>query len=84
MLDSDEPEQVMDDGIPADAERPCVALVPVVPNVHWSRVADARLSRADFVTQLIDQCAHLPALQVVHAMSQDFHALYVFNFVADV
>jgi hypothetical protein len=60
MLDSDGPEQATDDGIPADAEPPCVALVPVVPNVHWSRVADARLSRADFVTQLIATAEHMP------------------------
>jgi hypothetical protein len=61
MLDSDRPEQVADDGIAAaDAAPPCVALVPVVPTVHWSRVADAKLSRADFVTQLIATAEHAP------------------------
>jgi hypothetical protein len=60
MLDGDRPQQAADDGIPADAEPPCVALVPVIPNVHWSRVADARLSRADFVTQLIATAEHAP------------------------
>jgi hypothetical protein len=60
MLDSDRPGQAADGGIPEDAEPRCVALVPVIPNVHWSRVADATLSRADFVTQLIATAEHAP------------------------
>ncbi|MEA2920743.1 MAG: hypothetical protein QOF07_706 [Bradyrhizobium sp.] len=59
MLDN-EPEQAADEGIVADAEAPCVALVPVVQTVHWSRVADPLLSRADFVTQLIATAEHAP------------------------
>jgi hypothetical protein len=37
-----------------------MALVPVVPTVHWSRVPDQSMSRADFVTQLIATAEHAP------------------------
>jgi hypothetical protein len=60
MLSSDRPEQTVDDGVLADEKPACVALVPVVPTVHWSRVPDQQLSRADFVTQLIATAEHLP------------------------
>ena len=60
MLSSDRPEQTVDDGVLADAKPACVALVPVVPTLHWSRVPDQQLSRADFVTQLIATAEHLP------------------------
>ena len=59
MLDN-EPVQAADEGIAADADSPCVALVPVVQTVHWSPVADPLLSRADFVTQLIATAEHVP------------------------
>ncbi|HEY5131220.1 MAG TPA: hypothetical protein VIJ35_28675, partial [Bradyrhizobium sp.] len=60
MLSSDRPEQTLDDGVVADARPACVALVPVIPTVHWSRVPDQQLSRADFVTQLIATAEHAP------------------------
>jgi hypothetical protein len=59
MLDN-EPVQAPDEGIVADAEPPCVALVPVIQTVHWSRVADPLVSRADFLTQLIATAEHAP------------------------
>ena len=59
MLDN-EPVQAPDGGIVADAEAPCVALVPVVQTVRWSGVPDPRLSRADFLTQLIATAEHVP------------------------
>jgi hypothetical protein len=60
MPGSDRPEQMVDDGVRADEKPACVALVPVVPTVQWSRVPDQRLSRADFVTQLIATAEHVP------------------------
>jgi hypothetical protein len=59
MLGSDRPEQTVDDGV--QEERPaCVALVPVIPRVHWSRVPDQQASRADFVAHLIATAEHAP------------------------
>ena len=60
MLSSDRPEQTANDGVPADEKPACVALVPVVPTLHWTRVPDQQMSRADFVTQLIATAEHLP------------------------
>jgi hypothetical protein len=60
MLSSGRPEQTVDDGVLADEKPACVALVPVVPTVHWSRVPDQQRSRADFVTQLIATAEHVP------------------------
>jgi hypothetical protein len=69
MLDSGEPEQAVDDGVVADAKPPCVALVPVVPTVHWSRVPDQPLSRADFVTQLIATAEYAPQTRIVRRVT---------------
>jgi hypothetical protein len=60
MPDSGRPEQTVDDSALADKKPACVALVPVVPTVQRSRVPDQRLSRADFVTQLIATAEHVP------------------------
>lgn len=60
MSSSDGPEPTVEDGVLADAKPACVALVPVVPTLRWSRVPDQQLSRADFVTQLIATAEHLP------------------------
>ena len=60
MSSNGRPEQTADDGGAADAKPACVALVPVVPTVHWSRVPDQQMSRADFVTQLIATAEHAP------------------------
>ena len=53
MSGSDRPEQTVDDGVEAEARPACVALVPVIPTVHWSRVPDQQASRADFVAHLV-------------------------------
>jgi hypothetical protein len=37
-----------------------MALVPVIPTVHWSHVPDQQMSRADFVTHLIATAEHAP------------------------
>jgi len=60
MSDSKRPEQGPDDAAAAEEKPACVALVPVVPSVQWSRVAERGLSRADFLTQLIATAEHLP------------------------
>jgi hypothetical protein len=74
---SDRPEQTVDDGLPADEKPACVALVPVVPAVHWSRVPDQQHSRADFVTQLIATAEHVPQTRSLRRASPaDANAAY--------
>jgi hypothetical protein len=62
MLDSDRPEQKVDDSVFADAEPACTALVPVVVSAQWSQIPNLQLSRSNstFVTQLIATAEHLP------------------------
>jgi hypothetical protein len=60
MLGSGRPEQAVADSVPADAKPACTALVPVIPTVHWSRVPDRQMSRADFVTHLIATAERAP------------------------
>jgi hypothetical protein len=60
MLSSDRPDEAVEGGGGADERPGCVALVPVVPTIHRSRVPEPSRSRADFVTQLIATAQHLP------------------------
>jgi hypothetical protein len=60
MPGSDGSETTADDGVFAAEKPACVALVPVVPTVQWSRIPDQGGSRADFVTQLIASAEHVP------------------------
>ena len=60
MSSIDRPKQAADDGVRTDEKPACVALVPVTPTVHWPRVPDRQMSRADFVTQLIATAEHVP------------------------
>ena len=60
MSGSERPEQTVDDGARLDVKPACVALVPVIPTVHWSRVPDQQASRADFVAHLIATAEHAP------------------------
>lgn len=60
MSGGDRPEPTVADGIQTDAGAACVALVPVIPAVHWSRVPDQQASRADFVAHLIATAEHAP------------------------
>jgi hypothetical protein len=60
MLSNNRPREAVEDRVVADEKRACVALVPMVPTVHWSRVPEQSRSRADFVTQLIATAEHLP------------------------
>jgi hypothetical protein len=77
MSNSSRLEQVVEDGVSADEKPACVALVRVVPSVHWSRVAEQPLSRADFVTQLIATAEHLPQTRSLRrATPADARAAY--------
>jgi hypothetical protein len=77
MPDSDRPHQAADDGVLADEKPACVALVPVVPTVEWSRIPDQGRSRADFVTQLIATAAHEPQTRSLRRASPaDANAAY--------
>jgi hypothetical protein len=72
-----QPEDTTDDGVLGDARPACVALVPVVPTVHWSRVPDQQMSRADFVTQLIATAEHAPQTRSLRrATPADAQAAY--------
>jgi hypothetical protein len=72
-----QPEETTDDGVLGDARPACVALVPVVPTVHWSRVPDQQMSRADFVTQLIATAEHAPQTRSLRrATPADAQAAY--------
>ena len=77
MLSNDRPNDAVEGG-GVTAEKPaCVALVPVVPTVHWSRVPEQSRSRADFVTQLIATAEHLPQTRCLRrATPADAKAAY--------
>ena len=80
MLDSSRPEQMTNDGGVADARPACVALVPVVPTIHWSHVPDQQTSRADFVTQLIATAEYAPQTRSLRrATPADAQAAYRAN-----
>jgi hypothetical protein len=80
MLGADRPEQTVDDGVLADARPACVALVPVIPTVHWSQVPDQQMSRADFVTQLIATAEYAPQTRTLRrATPADAQAAYQAN-----
>ena len=77
MSESDRPEQTADNGAPAAEKPACMALVPMIPTVHWSRVPDQQLSRAEFVTQLIATAEHLPQTRSLRrATPADAQAAY--------
>jgi len=60
MSSNGQPDRTIDDDALAAEKPACVALVPVVPTVRWSRVPDQQMSRADFVTQLIATAEYAP------------------------
>jgi hypothetical protein len=77
MPGSSRPEQTVDDGVPAEEKPACVALVPVVPTVQWSRIPDQPWSRADFITQLIATAEHVPQTRSLRRASpSDANAAY--------
>lgn len=75
-----EPAQTADDGAVGGEKPACMALVPVVPTVQWSRVPDQPKSRADFVTQLIATAQHAPqTCSLRRASPTDAQAAYSAN-----
>lgn len=62
MSGTDRPVQTVDDGVPADAKPPCVALVPIVTAAKWSPISDSQLSLPNsiFVAHLIATAEHVP------------------------
>ena len=77
MLGSDRPEHTVDDGVQTDVRPACVALVPVIPTIHWSRVPDQLSSRADFVAHLIATAEHAPQTRSLRrATPADAQAAY--------
>jgi len=60
MLDSGRPDRRQMTASLRMQSSPALPLVPVVPTVHWSRVPDQQMSRADFVTQLIATAEYAP------------------------
>jgi hypothetical protein len=59
-LSSNRPEPMEDESAVAEDKPASVALVPILAPTHRSRIADQRLSRADFVAQLIATAEHVP------------------------
>jgi hypothetical protein len=77
MLSNDRPNEAVEGGVLTGEKPACVALVPVVPTVHWSRVPEQLRSRADFVTQLIATAEHLPQTRCLRrATPADAKAAY--------
>jgi hypothetical protein len=77
MSSNGQPDQTVNDGGLADEKPACVALVPVVPTVRWSRVPDQQMSRADFVTQLIATAEYAPQTRSLRrATPADAQAAY--------
>jgi hypothetical protein len=77
MLNSGQPDQTANAGVVADEKPACVALVPVVPRLHWSRVPDQPMSRADFVAQLIATAEYAPQTRSLRRASPaDARAAY--------
>jgi hypothetical protein len=77
MLSNDRPNEAVEGGGVTGEKPACVALVPVVPTVHWSRVPEQSRSRADFVTQLIATAEHLPQTRCLRrATPADAKAAY--------
>jgi hypothetical protein len=77
MTSNGQPDQTVNNGAAAAEKPACVALVPVVPTVRWSRVPDQQMSRADFVTQLIATAEYAPQTRSLRrATPADAQAAY--------
>jgi hypothetical protein len=79
MLGSGRPEQTADDGVVADAEPVCVALVPLVQAAHWSQPRSPLPSRPNsiFVTHLIATAEQAPQTRGLRrATAADAQAAY--------
>jgi hypothetical protein len=76
-LSSNRQEQAADQSVVAGETSACVALVPVVAAANCSRNPEPRLSRADFITQLIAAAEHVPQTRALRrGTSADAKAAY--------
>jgi hypothetical protein len=78
MSGSGQPGETADDGVIADATKPaCVALVPVVPSVQWSRLPDLASPDSTFITHLIATAERVPQTRTLRrATPADAQAAY--------
>jgi hypothetical protein len=80
MLDSDRPEQAVNDGVMTDAKPPCVALVPMVSSAQWSPIPPLSRANSTFVTQLIATAEFLPQTRSLRrATAADAQTAYQAN-----
>lgn len=77
MSDSGRPDKAVEDGVPADEKPPCVALVPVVPSVQWSRLPDLSSPNSTFIAHLIATAERAPQTRTLRrATPADAQAAY--------
>ncbi len=60
MLNNDRPAQTVEDGVVADAESACVALVPLTASAQWTSGLKPAHPDSIFVTHLIATAEQLP------------------------
>jgi hypothetical protein len=81
-MDDDKIEQtqevIQEDGVTAEANPPCVALVPVTETAHWSNpIHPLPRPNSNFVTQLIATVEQAPQTRTLRrATASDARAAY--------
>jgi hypothetical protein len=84
-MDDDRIEQtqevIQEDGVTAEANPPCVALVPVTETARWSNpIRPLPRPNSNFVTQLIATVEHAPQTRTLRrATASDARAAYTAN-----
>ena len=82
MSSNDRPVQTVDDGVVADAQPACVALVPMVQAAQWSQAGGPQPSRPNsiFVTHLIATAERAPQTRALRrATAADAQTAYQVN-----
>jgi hypothetical protein len=80
MLDSDRPQQTVNDGVMTEAKPACVALVPMVASAQWSPIPPLPRANSTFVTQLIATAEYLPQTRSLRrATAADARSAYQAN-----
>jgi hypothetical protein len=74
-------EDTQEDGVTAEANPPCVALVPVAETAHWSSpIRPLPRPNSNFVTQLIATVEQAPQTRTLRrATASDARAAYTAN-----
>jgi hypothetical protein len=81
-MEYDHTEPTQDDGVTAEANPPCVALVPVTATAHWAKSPIRPLPRPDaiFITHLIATIEQAPQTRSLRrATASDANAAYTAN-----